>query len=128
MSILPGVNITSLILITQRFAWCTSVGFINGCETFKTIQRFDYLSKTLFSTLLIHYTFSLRPFSFMFIQELRCNNQRCSLLTFECGTGVTSFAQLKLAGACHHCLRLESPRLGWRQNSCNSSTNPLSRK
>ena len=24
------------ILITQRFAWCTSVGFINGCETSKT--------------------------------------------------------------------------------------------
>ena len=23
-------------LITQRFAWCTSVGFINGCETSKT--------------------------------------------------------------------------------------------
>ena len=40
-------------------------------------QRF---SKTLFWTLLIHYTFSLRPSSFMLIQELRtCIKQRCSL-------------------------------------------------
>ena len=126
MSILPGVNITSLQFSSPK--GLPGVLRLDSSMVVKPLrQRFDYLSKTLFWTLLIHYTFSLRPFSFMFIQELRCNNQRCSLLTFECGTGVTSFAQLKLVGACHHCLRLESPRLGWRQNSCNSSTIPLSR-
>ena len=124
---LPGVNITS-----RQFSSPKGLPGVLRSDSSMVVkplrQRFDYLSETLFWTLLIHYGFSLRPFSFMFIQELRCNNQRCSLLTFECGTGVTSFAQLKLVGACHHCLRLESPRLGWRQNSCNSSTNPLSRK
>ena len=125
MSILPGVNITSLQFSSPK--GLPGVLRSDSSMVVKPLrQRFDYLSKTLFWTLLIHYAFSFRPFSFMFIY--RCNNQRCSLLTFECGTEVISFVQFKLVGACHHCLRLETPRLGWRQNSCNSSTNPLSRK
>ena len=114
MSILPGVNITSLQFSSPK-------GLPGVLRSYSSMvvkplrQRFDCLSRTLFWTLLIHYGFSLRPLSFTFIQELRCNNQRCSLLTFECDTGVTSFAQIKLVGACHHCLKLESPRLGWRK-------------
>ena len=126
---LPGVNITS-----RQFSSPKGLPGVLRSDSSMVVkprrQRFNYLSKTLFWTLLIHYTFSLRPFSCMLIRELRCINQRCSLLTFECGTGVASFAQLKLVGvgACHHCLRLEFPRLGWQQKSCTSSINPLSRK
>ena len=111
------------ILITQRFAWCTSVVFINGWETSKTkvwLSEQDTLLNAPYTLYIFFETIQLYVHTVTQVQ--------CSLLTFECGIGVTSFAQLKLVGARYHCLRLESPRLGWRQNSCNSSTNPLSRK